>query len=138
MIQYKKAMPFPLEEKFILQAEKELDIELPKSYREKMTQENGGEIDTSIDIFTLFTIYDNSDRKRIKRTATNNIVAETKNVKAWRGFPKDAIAIGANGSGDILVLKIESEKKMDEKIYVWNHETSNLILIANEFSELIK
>ena len=131
-------MPFPLDEKFILQTETELEVSFPKGFRQKMMQENGGEINTPYDYFELFPFYDTSDRKRIKRTAVSNIEKETTSAKSWPGFPTNAITIGSNGSGDLLIFLEKENKQLGNEVYVWDHETRQLILVAHDFGELIE
>ncbi len=51
-------MPFPIEPKYIKEAEVELGIEFPKSFVEKMEKENGGEFSTDEDDWTLYPALD--------------------------------------------------------------------------------
>jgi len=128
-------MSFPVEEKYIEKAEYELDVRFPDSFRKKMIERNGGEVEIGEDYFQLYPFYDTSDKKRIKRTC-NSIVHETKNERTHYGMPETLIAIGNNGGGDILVYKIEENNKLNPKVYWLNHETEELVFVANDFSEL--
>ena len=130
-------MPFPIELKYIIETEKELEIEFPESFKSKMTQENGGELMTEEDDWQLFPFFDKSDNKRISRTC-NHIVLETKNAKKWENFPMDGIAIASNGCGDNLILLPfeDNPKQLQETIYLWLHETGEIIEIAESIDEL--
>lgn len=130
-------MAFPVEEKYIIETEKELGLRFPRTFREKMKKENGGEIETANDSWTIHPFFDKSDIKRLKRT-TNNIILETKNSREWDNFPPTGIAIGDNGSGDKLVLLPIDNKptELSEKIYLWSHATGELTEVADDISEL--
>ncbi len=106
-------MPFPIELKYIKETEKELGIEFPKVFKEKMREENGGEFYAEEEWWFLFPFFDKSEKKRISRTC-NHIILETKNAMKWNGFPKNSIAVGTNQSGDYLILReIEANKLSD-------------------------
>ena len=57
-------MLFPGEEKHIIEAEKELGLTFPRTFREKMKNENGGEIETAGDSWTIHPFFDKSAIKR--------------------------------------------------------------------------
>ena len=61
-------MAFPVDEKYIENAEIELGVKFPDSFRKKMMKVNGGGVEVSTDYFELHPFYDASDKKRIKRT----------------------------------------------------------------------
>lgn len=110
-------MAFPVDEAAISAAEKQLGRSLPADHRERLMRDNGGEVRTLDDIWTLHPVFDESDRKRIARTA-NHILRETAAAKDWWGFPEDAVAIAANGTGDLLVLLPDYDR-----VHRWDHET---------------
>jgi hypothetical protein len=60
---------------------------------------------------------DATDRRTITRT-TNHLVHETEDARARRGFPKGAVVIASDGSGDLLVVRRGSEV-----VERWDHET---------------
>ena len=130
-------MTFPIELKYIIETEKELGIEFPINFKTKMIQENGGEFATEEDEWQLFPFFDKSDNKRISRTC-NHIFLETKNAKEWTNFPVDGIAIASNGCGDnLILLPFENNpKQLQETIYLWLHETGEIIEIAESIDEL--
>ncbi|WHT39551.1 hypothetical protein QNH98_02285 [Myroides sp. mNGS23_01] len=60
-------MLFPIEPKYIVQTEDELGVLFPARFKEKMMQENGGELATKEDDWQLYPFFDRSDKKRISR-----------------------------------------------------------------------
>ena len=129
-------MPFPVDERWIREAEEALGRRLPDSYRERMMRDNGGEFDTAGDTWALYPVYDRSDRKRIKRTC-NHLVLETQSALSWAGFPKHAVAIACNGSGDLLVLLPDrhNPSTFEQVVYLWSHETREVQAVG-EFDAL--
>jgi hypothetical protein len=131
-------MPFSLDKRFINEAENELDVVFPKVFVQKMLEENGGEAFSENDDWTLYPFLDKTDDKRIRRTC-NHIGFETKKAKEWLTFPNTAIAIGTNGCGDQLILLPDQtdNKKLQEVIYVWQHETGEIFKIAENILALL-
>ena len=129
-------LPFPVDERWLRQAEQSLGRLLPDSYRERMMRDNGGEIQAAGDTWLLYPVYDQSDRKRIKRTC-NHILLETRSAASWAGFPQEAVAIASNGLGDQLTfLPDEQDSRVFEPcVYFWNHETRELEPVA-DFGDL--
>lgn len=133
-------MPFPIDEKYIAHTEQQLGLTFPPCFKAKMIQMNGGEVFADDDLWQLFPFFDQSDKKRIKRTC-NHIIYETKQAQQWQGFPADAIAIASNGSGDLLIFKKMdnvriSEQQLDDTVYRWSHETAALKVVAQQFNQL--
>jgi len=130
-------MPFPLEEKYILQTEEKLSVTFPPSFRERMIKKNGGEVTTPSDAWNLYPFEDTSDQKRIKRTS-NDIVRETTIAREWANFPTEAIAIGSNGCGDqlIFIRSADDSLKLDNSVFWWDHETGKIDKIADDFKEI--
>jgi hypothetical protein len=130
-------MTFPVDVKYINEAEQELELVFPNKFKSKMTKENGGELITEDDDWQLFPFFDKSDNKRISRTC-NHIGLETKQAKEWDNFPKNGVAIASNGSGDYLVLLPIAgiEKKLSEEIFFWLHETGEIEKVAENIDEL--
>src|SRR5262249_33769945 len=79
-------------------------------------------------------IRDTSDRKRVKRSC-NDILYETAFMRDWPGWPENALAIGDNGGGDRLVL-LKVNQRYEPTIYVWLHDTGELLEVADVFSDL--
>ncbi|MGJ7498613.1 SMI1/KNR4 family protein [Variovorax sp. RT4R15] len=126
-------MPFDVDERFVEAAERALGVRFPTSYREAMKCSNGGSVDATDDDWELHPIADDSDRKRLARTS-NSVVHETHRSRGWPGFPQNAVAVGRNGAGDVLVLLGESGK-LGNAFFVWLHETGELTLVADDFSD---
>lgn len=131
-------MAFPVDEQYIIEMEKELGLKFPPTFKKKMKTENGGEIETADDLWTIHPFFDKSDIKKIKRTA-NNIIAETKNSREWDSFPENGVAIGDNGTGDkLILLPSNNDSTLSDKIYYWSHETGEVTGITNTISELFR
>lgn len=130
-------MPFPIDLKFIEKLEADLGLSFPEKYKNKMLIENGGRIQHHEDDWTLFPFLDNLDKKRISRTC-NHIGLETKNAKEWDNFPMDAIAIGQNDFGDLLILlPVKSTpNKLADNIFVWLHETGEIFELAENINSI--
>jgi hypothetical protein len=110
-------MGFPVDESRVLEAEKQLGRGLPSGLRSRLLRDNGGEVETEDDDWSLHPVWDPTDRKRMGRTA-NHIVRETQQAREWRGFPEGAVSVATNGTGDHLVVRPGSEE-----IELWDHET---------------
>jgi hypothetical protein len=129
-------MPFPLDHRFVQQAQEKLGRALPLGYVARMCRNNGGEVSAGGDVFNLYPILDNSDRKRLSRTC-NDIVRETALAQEWTNFPPDALAIGDNGGGDKLIfLPHQDDPRYADAVFWWAHETGELQLVADAFEEL--
>ena len=131
-------MAFPVEKKFIEIAEAELGVKFPESFRNKMMRLNGGAVqwpnEDEVGYYELNPFFDTSDKKRIKRTC-NSIVHETKTYREQYGLPQNFIVL-ADSDADLLVYRIEENGKIDPKVYWRDRDTEELVLIANDFSEL--
>lgn len=129
-------MPFPDEEKYIIQTEQKLGVKFPASFRKRMMQENGGEIPAESDRWQLFPFLDTSDKTRLKRTC-NDIIRETASAKEWDGFPDVAVAIGTNGEGDQLIFRpSEDPTQLQPGVFWWKHETRTAHKMAEDFEKL--
>ena len=76
-------------------------------------------------------------KKRLKRTC-NDVVRETKSANDWPDFPPNAVAIGANGGGDQLILipQADHPELLDHAVYWWDHETGDIHKVADDFGDL--
>ena len=128
-------MPFPVEEKYILESEVDLNVKFPTEFKKRMIQLNGGVLITRKHKFELYPFFDKSDKKSIRRTC-NHIVLETKNAREWNGFPKNAIAIGSDGSGNQIILTHNGDGILTDEIYFWNHEEGSIKKIAESIHKL--
>jgi cell wall assembly regulator SMI1 len=122
---------FPADEERVARAERELGRRLPMQLRERLMRDNGGEI-TAVPIrederadfepdWELHPVWDDSDRRRAKRSASH-IVREATEARAWPDFPDGAIPFASNGTGDRLVVLPDS----DDFLY-WNHEDGSRV-----------
>jgi hypothetical protein len=94
-----------------------------------MLRSNGGSVEVDDDEWVVHPVRDDSDRRRLARSS-NDVVAETTVARQWQGFPKSAVAIGANGSGDLLVLLAADADQFGEAVFVWEHETGETRQVA--------
>ena len=127
-------MPFALAERFISATEEKLGAPLPHSYRQAMMASNGGDVVAYDDVWNLHPILDTSDRKRLSRSC-NDIWRETRVMRGWPGWPENAVAIADNGTGDKLLFLREGPLNQPA-VYVWLHDTGDLIEVAQSFAEL--
>jgi len=129
-------MPFPVDEKYIAATEEKLGREFPTTFRAKMMADNGGQVNSPPDAWRLYPFFDTSNKKRMKRTC-NDIVCETASAKQWTGFPADAVAIGANGGGEqLILLPAEDGTSLGDEVYWWDHETGSIQRIVDDFGDL--
>jgi hypothetical protein len=127
-------MPFDLDERFIIAAEEKLGASLPYSYKQTMRASNGGQVLAYGDVWHLHPILDTSDRKRLKRSC-NDVLRETQFMRGFPGWPDNALAIAGNGGGDRLIL-LKGDRLYDPTVYVWLHDTGELLAVADVFSDL--
>jgi hypothetical protein len=133
-------MPFPVDAKWIMQTESKLGVRFPASFVTAMSKMNGGSVRARIDDFQLFPFLDASDRKHIQKTC-GSIDRETNTArKDWYGFPADAVAIGANGGGDLLIFipMPDHPDTLQHTVYWWDHETGETDPVADDFNDLPK
>jgi hypothetical protein len=130
-------MPFPVDIMYVHEAERKLGVKFPASFVTKMARLNGGQVQTSVDIWQLHPFQDPSDRKRLARTC-NDIVRETLAARKRPGFPPEAVSVGENGGGDELILLPQSDRPdlLSHEVYWWDHETDEIHKLADDFSEL--
>jgi hypothetical protein len=122
-------MPFPTEQRFIIQVEEALGRRLPESYAARMLRSNGGAVEVDDDEWTVHPVRDDSDRKRLARSSSD-VVTETSAARSWKGFPDSAVAIGANACGDLLVLLAADGDRFGEAVFIWEHETGETRQVA--------
>jgi len=126
-------MAFPTTEDRIAAEEAKLGVLLPSEYRNRVIAQNGGELDTAGDDWQVFPVFDNTDRKRAGRTA-NHIYRETQNAKQWHGFPEGAVAVAANGTGDLLVFLAGKDGRLGGRLHHWDHETAEVTPTPLDFT----
>ena len=127
-------MPFDLSAEQLAKSESEIGAKFPESYRARMMASNGGSVSVLNNEWELIPFRDTSTTKRLSRTANNHLV-EVEQFKKWSRWPEGAVAIAANGCGDaLLFLKVGSE--FDPRVFVWWHETGQLVVAEEEFSSV--
>ena len=119
------------------ETERKLGVKFPPAYVTRMVKSNGGNVQMPLDVWLLYPIFDNSDKKRLKRSCID-VVRETKAAKDWPDFPADAVTIGTNGGGDQLVFIPQSHvpELLAHEVYWWDHETGELNKAADDFGDL--
>lgn len=126
---------FDIQEEQVAVAEEALRRRLPPIYRAIMMANNGGSAYDNQDQWDIHPIRDASDRKRLSRSC-NDILLETQAALQWERFPVDALAIGGNGFGDVMIL-LPSESDpagYGDRIFAFWHETGDVKLLAEDFS----
>ena len=142
-------MPFPVDPRYVQEAQQKLGTTFPPRFTEKMLRDNGGEVEAADDTWQLYPVLDRTNRKRIARTC-NDIVRETVQMRQWPAFPPGAVAIAGNGTADQLIL-LPDPPEMPERperpepgagarlqpaVFLWDHETGELEKIADDVGEL--
>ena len=128
-------MAFDISEEQVAATEAELGRKLPPKYRSMMMTNNGGTAFDDEDQWDIHPIRDTSDRKRLSRSCSH-ILVETKSSQEWRGFPKDALAIGDNGFGDVMMLlpSPADPSVYGDRIYAFLHETGEVKPLADDLT----
>jgi len=101
-------MPFPVSQSHIDLEEEKIGRSLPVPLRERLHRDNGDEIEVDDDIFYLHPVWDPTDKKRMKRSASH-IARETAVARTLLGFPVDAVSVAVNDYGDRLILRPNSD-----------------------------
>ncbi|MFO1044085.1 MAG: SMI1/KNR4 family protein [Planctomycetaceae bacterium] len=133
-------MPFPVDVRWITETEQKLGVHFPASFVTAMVRMNGGTVDAGFDRFELFPFLDGTDRKRLQRTC-GSIDRETiSSRKSSNVFPRDGVAIGENGGGDLLLMipLPEHPDTLQHTVYWWDHETGQIEIVADDFGDLQK
>ena len=133
-------MPIPVTRPLIQRAEEALGVRFPKDYADRILQDNGGEVMPSLavdDTWWLFPIRDEKDTESEERTR-EHIVQETHKARALAGFPQEAVAFGHDGKGNFIVFLPEEEgsQQLSDQVFVWQRESQEVALYAEEFMEL--
>ncbi|MFJ7730219.1 SMI1/KNR4 family protein [Neobacillus sp. NPDC097160] len=111
----------------IMLAEEKLGAIFPEQYKELFKLVNNAEIGEWI----LYPIKTQINPKK----TWDDVVRQNKEVRDER-MSEDLIAIGDDGSGDILCFK-KMKGRMGDTIYLWNHETTELDEYAPSLDEFI-
>lgn len=114
----------PVEAQYVDAAEQQLGVAFPRSYREWLQACNGGEVEINDAWWDLHPVMDASDPRRIGPT-WDHVCRQTELARLLGGFPRAAVSIGEDGSGDRLVLMARSPGAALE-LAVWQHDTGAL------------
>jgi hypothetical protein len=109
-------------EELVVAAEKALGRRLPEPHRQRLIRENGGEVTADGDTYTLYPVWDPTDRRTIGRTA-NHIIRENESLRGGLpdALPAGCLAIASDVGGNLLVLRPASDDVFD-----WDFETGEL------------
>ncbi|MGM0842769.1 MAG: SMI1/KNR4 family protein [Bacillota bacterium] len=116
-----------LDESDIKAVEDKLGAVFPELYKELFKLVNNAEIGE-------WTLYPIKDNRNLKKT-WDDIVRQNTEVRE-EYMSEDLIAIGDDGSGDKLCLKVK-DGIMEDKIYLWYHEDGELEEYAPDLKEFI-
>ncbi len=115
-------MPFPGSEELVAAAETQLGRRLPEAHRVRLARENGGEVRADRQSWTLYPVWDASNRRTIARTANHILRENEAHRRDWPDIlPPNHFAIADNVGGDLLVLGPEADT-----VLFWDHETGAL------------
>jgi hypothetical protein len=130
-------MAFDISEEQVAATEAELGRRLPPAYRSAMMVKNGCIAFSEEDEWDLHPIRDTSAPKRLSRSC-DHVIAETRSAREWRGFPPEALAIGGNSAGDVMMLlpSVSDASRYGDGIFVFRHETGEVELLVEDFSVL--
>jgi hypothetical protein len=113
-------------EDLVAAAETRLGRRLPEPHRRRLIRQNGGEVAAAGEDWTLYPVWDDTDRRTVARTS-NHIIRENEVLRRESPelIPSAFVAIADNGAGDMLVLGPETDE-----ILHWDHETGLFTEVA--------
>lgn len=126
-----------VEIRYIEELESEMGLKFPAIFKFRMAEQNGGIIETKEQNWKLFPVFDKSDAVRMMSTC-DHIGIETRNAKVWDDFPEDAVAIGKNEYGDLIMLSPDKDNRgmLSEIIYIWVRETGEVAELAKNILQV--
>jgi len=110
-------MGFPAPEECVAAAETRLRVKLLAEHRARLLRNNGGEVVCEDEEWQLHPVWDDTDRRTIART-TGHIVHETLEALRRDSFPRDAVVIATDNSGNHLIVR-----SGHTHVERWDHET---------------
>ena len=120
-------MPLPVAELYVVAAETRLGVTFPLAYRRRLLRDNGGVVELDDAAWDLHPILDTSSPNRIGPT-WDDVCRQTELARALGGFPRLAVAIADDGSGDRLVLVWQDG---DVELAIWRHGNGALERLAD-------
>jgi hypothetical protein len=128
-------MAIPTTPEMIRATEMELRAQFPESYRSYILECNGGEIENDDDCWEMASIRDTTDKRTIKKTAYS-VFECTKSAMDWQYFPRNGIALGDNGFGDVMFMH-KSNGVIGPELFMYLHETGESVKLAVDFREYL-
>jgi hypothetical protein len=112
--------------------EHQYEIELPEEYKQFLLNNNGGIPDkvyyteNDADLVINFFLSLGSEKYSIEEY-----------IKDWRqeGLANELVPIGEDAFGNLICISCKGDNK--GQVYVWNHELSEIRLIAPSFNYLL-
>lgn len=96
--------------------ESEIRARFPASYVSRMMNNNGGMRVSDIEEWEMAKIRDNTDNESIKKNVYD-IKECTDGALKWKYFPRNGVAIGDNGLGDVMFFHINGSN-IGPELYV--------------------
>jgi hypothetical protein len=118
-------MAYPVDEARLREAEALLGRALPHALKARLLRDNGGSVECDGDGWELFPVWDPTDRRTMRKTA-NHLVAETRQARQWERFPRDAVAVASNGTGDLLIVRAGNDS-----VEIWRHDTGEVVAASD-------
>jgi hypothetical protein len=114
-------MAWPVEQKYIDDAQRQLGVVFPRNFVARLRKLNGGALTRDGQTWWFHPVWDKSDKRRLSRTS-NDIVRETQHARTWPGFPQAGVAIAqGTGSERLILLPSESDPgQLGEAVYDWD------------------
>lgn len=119
----------------IRREEEDLEVRFPAALVARLRRENGGSVQKYERWWTLFPVWDTSDKRMMKKTF-NSIARETRAAWEFDHLPSDAIAIGRGDDGTVLALLALATGEVKPALYEWNIREPHMKPIADHLLEL--
>jgi hypothetical protein len=87
------------------------------------------------DVWEMVPIHNKESTKILKRTFPG-VITKTKENLNLDWFPKNALIIAENGTGDCLVLLKNELGNLEDKVWLWRFHGGELLYIAEDVVEL--
>ncbi len=127
-------MPLPASIRCAKAAAKLLGVKFPPDYVLRITRENGGTFSAGGEVWELYPVFDDSDRRRLKRTC-DHVVRQTLLAREDKGFPPRGVVIGHHGTGERLIFLAEDDGFISDEISWWDSRSGELEQRAETFTD---
>lgn len=108
----------------IEQLEKQLNIKLPKVYKEFLQICNGGELFATPSGTVLSEIYDCT--RGPMENGGSYLNESLKPERRWPGMPADYLIIADTNYGDTICMDLSTSDDYEARIVKWDHETGEV------------